>query len=139
MRGQFRNCNNGSNHRHFLLSHAVSSLIWVSRSKLFRLQSNSPRRHDVLNDHSRFLHHDAIYHQLQHDQIATMQRHPAIRTDELTQLWTLWVTDAQTWALICQDGDYHILWAEGGSYTDFPVGHITFFVQHGCIMLTSEY
>ena len=33
---------------------------------LFRLQSNSPRRHDVLNDHPRFLHHDAIYHQLQH-------------------------------------------------------------------------
>ena len=34
--------------------------------KLFRLQSNSPRRHDMLNDHPRFLHHDAIDHQLQY-------------------------------------------------------------------------
>jgi len=73
------------------------------------------------------------------DKIATMQIHPSVRTEQLTQMWSLWVTDERTWALICQDGDYHIMWAEGGSYTDFPVGHITFFVQHGCVMLTSEY
>src|SRR5215831_6724469 len=39
---------------------------WGFLPKLFRLQSNSPRRHDMLNDHPRFLHHDAIYHQLQY-------------------------------------------------------------------------
>ena len=73
------------------------------------------------------------------DKIGTMQAHPQIRTEQLTQLWSLWVTEERNWALVCQDGDYHLMWAEGGSYTDFPVGHITFFVQHGCIMLTSEY
>jgi hypothetical protein len=55
-----------------------------------------------------------------------------------TQLWTLWVTEEQTWALTCQDGDYRILWAEGGSSTDFPMDRIDFFVEQGCIMLTSE-
>jgi len=54
------------------------------------------------------------------------------------QLWTLWVTEAKTWALTCQDDDYHILWAEGGSHTDFPMDRIDFFVEQGCIMLTSE-
>jgi hypothetical protein len=73
------------------------------------------------------------------DKIATMQSHPQIRTEQVTQLWSLWVGEERNWALICQDGDYHLMWAEGGSHTDFPVGHITFFVQHQCIMLTSEY
>jgi len=43
-----------------------SGRAWGFLPKLFRLQSNSPRRHDMLNDHPRFLHHDAIYHQLQY-------------------------------------------------------------------------
>jgi uncharacterized protein DUF6876 len=66
------------------------------------------------------------------------QRPAESRGEPYTQLWTLWVTEEKTWALTCQDGDYHILWAEGGSYTDFPMDRIDFFVEQGCIMLTSE-
>jgi hypothetical protein len=81
------------------------------------------------------------------DKIGTMQGRlgeakqgpPETSAATYTQLWTLWVTEAKTWALTCQDGDYHIVWAEGGSYTDFPMDRIDFFVQQGCIMLTSEY
>ena len=80
------------------------------------------------------------------DKIATRQGHlgeawqcPSEGCGELyVQLWTLWVTEEQTWALTCQDGDYHILWAEGSSYTDFPMDRIDFFVEQNCIMLTSE-
>jgi hypothetical protein len=79
------------------------------------------------------------------DKIGTMQgrlgqgQRPDGSGDLDMQLWTLWVTEEKTWALTCQDGDYHILWAEGGSYTDFPMDKIDFFVQQNCIMLTSEY
>jgi len=36
----------------------------VSGSMLFRLQSNRPCRHDVLNDHLVILHHNPIYYEL---------------------------------------------------------------------------
>jgi hypothetical protein len=72
------------------------------------------------------------------DKIATMQLAPEIAKEQVTQLWTLHVHE-ESWALVCQDGDYHVLWAEGGGYTDFPLPKVEFLVQGGVIMLPSEY
>jgi hypothetical protein len=72
------------------------------------------------------------------DKVATMQLDPTIAKEQQSQFWTLHVHE-QTWALVCQDGAYHVLWAEGGSHTNFPLTKVTFLVQGNVIMLPCEY
>jgi hypothetical protein len=74
------------------------------------------------------------------DKIAYSQLVTPFSKNQDFQVWKL-VTDLDkmTAKLTCDDGNGNILSIEHIDYTDFPLEGMTFYYQHGVLMLTSEY
>ena len=72
------------------------------------------------------------------DEIALAQTFEEKVKAEPFQSWKLTVKD-HTADLVCEDGDYNVVYRKHIPFTDFPLPEIQFFVTNNVIMLTSEY
>jgi hypothetical protein len=70
------------------------------------------------------------------DKIATLQLEPKIKAEEF-QVWKLKVADSKA-ELVCEDGNYNVVYREGIEFTDFPLDHVDLWLENNVIMLPSE-
>lgn len=82
-------------------------------------------------------HHGGAYWLI--DKIALMQNHPRFKKQEF-QVWILKTNlTKNTAVLICEDGNYNIIFTEKITYTDFPLEEIKIYLTDNVIILPSEY
>ncbi|MCK1671078.1 DUF6876 family protein [Bradyrhizobium sp. 150] len=70
------------------------------------------------------------------DKVATLQLEPTIKREEF-QVWKLNVTGSKA-TLVCEDGNYNVVYSETIDFTDFPLDHVELWFENGVIMLPSE-
>lgn len=73
------------------------------------------------------------------DEIALVQPYePKIAAEEF-QVWKLTVREDRTAALVCEDGNYNVVYTKEIEYTDFPLETITLWFANNTIYLPSEH
>lgn len=72
------------------------------------------------------------------DEIALVQPYEAAVAAQPFQTWTLTVRADRTAALVCEDGNYNVIYTKELSFTDFPLETITLWFENDTIYLPSE-
>jgi hypothetical protein len=73
------------------------------------------------------------------DEIAFAQRFNKKVAAEEFQVWKLTVNPDRTGTLICEDGNYNVVFAKTLEFTDFPDEGITLWFENNTIYLPSEH
>jgi hypothetical protein len=73
------------------------------------------------------------------DEIALIQRHdPRVAAEEF-QVWKLTVRPDRTASLVCEDGNYNVVFSKEIAFTDFPLDTIALWFANNTIYLPSEH
>jgi hypothetical protein len=72
------------------------------------------------------------------DAIAICQTERCVRAEEF-QVWKLTVRPDRTATLVCENGDYGIVYAQDIPYTDFPMDSVTLWFAKNVIYLPTEH
>jgi hypothetical protein len=73
------------------------------------------------------------------DEIALIQPYDARVAAEEFQVWKLTVRSDRTAALVCEDGNYNVVFSKEIAFTDFPLDAITLWFANNTIYLPSEH
>ena len=73
------------------------------------------------------------------DEIALIQPHDARVAAEEFQVWKLTVRPDHTATLVCEDGNYNVVFGKEIPFTDFPLEAITLWFANNTIYLPSEH
>lgn len=73
------------------------------------------------------------------DEIALIQPYDARVGKTEFQVWTLTVRADRTAALVCEDGNYNVVFTKDIAFTDFPLDAITLWFANNTIYLPSEH
>jgi hypothetical protein len=73
------------------------------------------------------------------DEIALIQPHNVRVAAEEFQVWKLTVRPDRTATLVCEDGNYNVVFAKEIPFTDFPLEAITLWFANNTIYLPSEH
>jgi len=73
------------------------------------------------------------------DEIALAQRFEKAVAAEEFQVWKLAVKDDDIATLICEDGNYNVVFTKAIAFTDFPKEGVTLWFENNVIYLPSEH
>ena len=73
------------------------------------------------------------------DEIALAQRFEKSVSGEEFQVWKLTVKDDDSAVLVCEDGNYNVVFTKPIAFTDFPKDGVTLWFANNVIFLPSEY
>lgn len=73
------------------------------------------------------------------DEIALIQPYDARVAAEEFQVWKLTVRPDRTATLVCEDGNYNVVFSKEIEFTDFPLDTITLWFANNTIYLPSEH
>ncbi len=93
-------------------------------------------RNILYTDGARYLaEHGGAYWLL--DEIATTQLDRKVRSHEF-QAWKLTVNADNSAQLVCEDGNYNVVYSKKIEFTDFPLSSIELWFENNTIYLPSE-
>jgi hypothetical protein len=73
------------------------------------------------------------------DEIALIQPYDKRVAAEEFQVWKLSVRPDRTATLVCEDGDYNVVYTKEIPFTDFPLDEVTLWFANDVIYLPSEH